>query len=344
MSRIVRSRMYRGHIECGVRFVGYALMVLVTLAGCGRATPGAQAPGTGEPVTLAMGFVPNVQFTPLYVAVERGYFREAGLEVNFDYGMETDLLKLAGTNELQFVVGSGDQVILARSQELPVVYVFNWYRSFPVSVTALQPLESPQDLAGMEVGIPGLYGASYIGWQALLSAAGVDPASVNLVSIGYTQVESLVTGQVDAVVTYAMNEPVQLRAEGHTVYEIQVADYIDLISNGLITNEQTLDERPELVRAVVQAMQRGLQDTLDDPEAAFEVCRQYVPEIDDESAPLQRAVLDAALRFWQAEARNVPLGRSDPAAWQASFDFMREIGMVGADLDVESLYSNEFVE
>jgi len=293
-----------------------------------------------ETVTLAMGYVPNVQFTPLYVAVERGYFQAAGIELSFDYGMEHDLLKLAGTNELQFVVGSGDQVILARSQELPVVYVLNWYRRFPVSVAALEALDSPQDLIGRDVGIPGLYGASYIGWQALLGAAGVDPTAVNLVSIGYTQVESLVTGQVDAVVVYAMNEPVQLRAEGYEVHQIEVADYIDFVSNGLITNEQTIQERPELVRAMVQAMRRGLQDTLDDPDAAFEICRQYVPEIDDESAPLQRAVLEAALRFWQAE----DVGKSDPAAWQTSLDFMRQTGMVEGELDVESLYSNEFVD
>jgi NitT/TauT family transport system substrate-binding protein len=287
-----------------------------------------------------MGYVPNVQFTPLYVAVERGYFREAGIEVSFDYGMEHDLLKLAGTNELQFVIGSGDQVILARSQELPVVYVFNWYRRFPVSVAALHPIDDPQDLVGLDVGIPGLYGASYIGWQALLGAVGVDPTSVNLVSVGYTQVESLVTEQVDAVVVYAMNEPVQLREQGHAVSEIEVAEYIDFISNGLITNEQTIQERPELVRAVAGAMQRGLQDTLDDPDAAFEICRQYVPEITDESAPLQRAVLEAALRFWQAET----LGRSEPPAWQASLDFMREIGMVEGTLQVERLYTNDFVE
>jgi NitT/TauT family transport system substrate-binding protein len=315
-----------------------AVLALLALAGCARSRP--DEPSPTRAVTLAMGFIPNVQFTPLYVAVERGYFTEEGIELTFDYGMEHDLLKLAGTNELQFVIGSGDQVILARSQGLPVVYVANWYRRFPVAVAALEPLDAPQALVGMDVGIPGLYGASYIGWLALLDAVGIEPTSVNLVSIGYTQVESLVTGQVDAVVVYAMNEPVQLRAQGYTVHEIEVADSIDFISNGLITNEQTIEEQPERVRAVANAMRRGLQDTLKDPDAAFEVCRRYVPEITDESAPLQRAVLEAALRFWQADE----LGRSDPAAWQASLDFMREIGMVEGAIDVESLYSNEFLK
>jgi NitT/TauT family transport system substrate-binding protein len=313
------------------------LALLASLAACKTAVP--QAKTELRTISLAMGYIPNVQFTPVYVAVERGYFAEEGLEIAFDYGMENDLLKLVGTSELQFVIGSGDQVILARSQGLPVVYVLNWYRRFPVGVASLQPLESVQDLVGKNVGIPGLYGASYIGWQALLDATGVDPAEINLISIGYTQVESLVTGQVDAAVIYAMNEPVQLRQEGHDVSVIHVSDYIDFVSNGLITNQQTIDQEPELVRAVVRAMLRGLQDTLDDPDAAFAICRKYVPEIDDQSAPLQRAVLQAALDFWRAD----DLGRSNPDAWAASAAFMHKIGMIESEVDPTTLYSNDFI-
>jgi NitT/TauT family transport system substrate-binding protein len=311
------------------------LPLAALLIACAGASP------TPEPrtVTLAMGYIPNVQFTPVYVAIERGYFAEEGITPALDYGMEHDLLKLVGTGEMQFVIGSGDQVILARAQGLPVVYVANWYRRFPVAVAALQPLDGTQDLVGMDVGIPGLYGASYIGWQALLDATGINAEDVNLISIGYTQVESLVTEQVDAAVIYAMNEPVQLRAQGYEVSMIEVDDYIDFVSNGMITNEETIAQQPELIRAMVRALLRGLQDTLDDPDAAFAICRQYVPEIDDDSAPLQRAVLEAALTFWEAEA----LGRSDPDAWAASVAFMQQIGMVSGDLDPRSTYSNDFV-
>jgi NitT/TauT family transport system substrate-binding protein len=312
-----------------------ALFLAAFLVACAGASP------TPEPrtVTLAMGFIPNVQFTPVYVAIERGYFAEDGITVKLDYGMENDLLKLVGTGEMQFVIGSGDQVILARAQGLPVVYVANWYRRFPVAVAALQPLDGPQAVVGMDVGIPGLYGASYIGWQALLDANGIQAEDVNLVSIGYTQVESLVTEQVDAAVVYAMNEPVQLRAQGYEVSMLEVDDYIDFVSNGMITNEETLAQQPELVRAMVRAFVRGLQDTLDDPDAAFAICRQYVPEIDDDSAPLQRTVLDAAIRFWETEV----LGRSDPDAWAASLAFMEQIGMVEDDLEPGDMFSNDFV-
>jgi NitT/TauT family transport system substrate-binding protein len=307
------------------------LIALLISTGCSRPTP--------EPrrVTLAMGFIPNVQFTPVYVAVEKGYFE--GLEIEFDYGMEHDLLKLVGTDEMQFVIGSGDQVILARNQGLPVVYVMNWYRRFPVVVASLKPLDSPQDLIGQRVGIPGLYGASYIGWQALLDAAGIPDSQVNLLSIGYTQVESLVTDQVDAAVVYSMNEPVQLRQQGYDVNLIYVSDYIDFVSNGLITNEKTIQENPELVRTMVQGIVRGLQDTLDDPDAAFEICRRYVPEIDDDSAPLQRAVLQESLNFWRAS----DVGRSNPDAWRTSQAFMHQVGLIDTEVDVSTLFSNDFV-
>jgi len=321
----------------------FFLITAVILSACATPTP------TPEPqqITLSMGYIPNVQFAPFYVAVEKGYFAEEGLKIEFDYGMENDLLKLVGTGERKFVVGSGDQVILARSQGLPVVYVMNWYRRFPVAVASLQELNEPRDLIGKNIGIPGLYGASYIGWLAMLDAAGVDQADVNLTSIGYTQVESLVTGQVDAAVVYAMNAPVQLRHKGYEVNVIPVADYIDFVSNGLITNEETISQEPELVRSVVRAALRGLRDTLDDPDAAFEICRKYVAGIDDESAPLQKAVLEESLNFWRAGDASAKLaaglGLSDPEAWTASQAFMLQIGLIDAEIKVSALFSNDFV-
>jgi NitT/TauT family transport system substrate-binding protein len=230
-------------------------------------------------------------------------------------------------------------VILARNQGLPVVYVMNWYRRFPVAVASLKPIDEPQDLIGQTVGIPALYGASYIGWQAMISVAGLDPADVTLLPIGYTQVENLVTEQVDAAVVYAMNEPVQLRREGYQVSVIPVVDYIDFVSNGLITNEETTAQEPELVRGIVRAALRGLRDTLDDPDAAFEICRGYLPELDEESAPLQRAVLEESLNFWRAE----DLGHSDPTAWAASQAFMRQIGLIETEVAVSSLFTNDFI-
>jgi len=301
----------------------------------------AQAPAPAEEVTLAMGYIPNVQFAPVYVAVEKGFFAEEGIEVKFDYGSETDLLKLVGTGELQFAIGSGDQVILARSQGLPVVYVMNWYRRYPVVVTALadENIRAPEDLVGKTIGIPALYGASYVGWRALLYATGIDPASVSLRVVGYAQVPVMVEKQVQGAVCYIMNEPVQLEQEGYEVDNIPVSDYIDLISNGIITNDQTIQKEPKLVQGMVSAVLRGLEYTLAHPDEAFEIARKFIPEMDTSDVALQRAVLQKSVEVWQGDN----LGETSAASWQASAEFMKAAGFIQEVPDVDSLFTNQFV-
>ena len=315
-------------------------LCLVVVTGCGT-TP--TPPPTASPteVTLAMGYIPNVQFAPFYVAANKGYFADENLEIEFDYGMETDLLNLVGTDALQFAVASGDQVILARSQGLPVVYVMTYFQKFPVAVVSLEgvPLEEPADLIGRSVGIPGLWGASYIGWLALLHAEGIAEQEIPLESIGYTQVASLTEGQVEAAVVYAANEPVQLRQAGYEPHIIYVADYMDLVSNGIITNEKTIAEDPELVAGLVRAVLRGLRYTIDHPEEAFEICLEYVPEAGGENRGTQMAVLQESIKFWESEQ----LGYSDPSAWEASQEFMQQVGLTDVETDVDHMFTTQFI-
>jgi NitT/TauT family transport system substrate-binding protein len=315
---------------------------LVVLSGCSAATsPIPTRPAPPTKVTLAMGYIPNVQFAPFYVAVNQGYFADEHLEIEFDYGMETDLLNLVGTDALQFAVASGDQVILARGQGLPVVYVMTYFQRFPVAVVSLEdvPLEKPEDLIGRTVGIPGLWGASYIGWLALLEAAGIDEGEIKLESIGYTQVASLTENQVDAAVVYAANEPVQLRQAGYKLHIIYVADYMNLVSNGIITNEKTIAEQPQLVAGMVRAVLRGLRYTIDHPEQAFEICLEYVPEAGGENRDTQYAVLQESIKFWQSDK----LGYSDPSAWQMSQEFMLKAGLAETETDPNKMFTNDFI-
>jgi len=316
------------------------VLTLILLQGCVTPTP-TPTPSLRE-VTIAMGYIPNVQFAPFYVAVEKGYFAQEGLMPRFDYGMESDLFKLLGMGQLQFVVGSGDQVILARAQGLPVVYVANWYREFPVCVFSLKGrgLRTPRDLEGKTVGIPGFYGASYIGWKALVYASGLDESRVNLREIGYTQAASVSEGKVDAALGYIVNEPVQLRVAGKEVDVITVSSYFDLVSNGIVTNEKTIAEEPELVKGLVRAFLKGLRYTLEHPDEAFQISLRYIPEISEESKPIQKMVLEEAIKLWEGE----PLGHSDPASWEATERFMRQTGLISVKVDVSRAFTNRFVE
>ncbi len=244
-------------------------------------------------VKLPLGYIPNIQFAPLYVAVEKGYFKDAGIEIEFDYSQETDAVALVGADDLQFAVVSGEQVLLARAQGLPVTYVAAWYQQYPVAVVSKvdQNIKTPADLKGKKIGLPGLYGANYIGLEALLFSAGLTDKDVTLDSIGYNQVEALATDQEQAVSVYTTNEPIQLRAQGYDLNEIRVADYLQLASNGLITNEKTIANNPDLVRRMVKALLQGLADTIANPDEAYTLSKAHIPNLTDADATVQKEVL-----------------------------------------------------
>jgi NitT/TauT family transport system substrate-binding protein len=296
---------------------------------------------TLQKVRLGVGFIPNVQFAPLYVAQEKGFYADEGLEVEIEYGYEHDFVSLAAQGEREFAIASGDQVILARAQGLPITYVMKWYQRYPVALMALasEQISEPQDVEGKKVGLP-LFGTSLVGWKALVYAGNIDESAVSVEDIGFTQVAAIEEGVVDAAMVYIANEPVQLRSEGYNLNVIEVSDYINLVSNGLVVGDQLMADNPELVQRMVRATLRGITDTIANPDQAFEIVRQTVPEITDEMAPTQRKVLDVSIELYGTDRPGV----SKAQAWQESVDFMLETGLLEESVTVDDLYTNKFVE
>jgi NitT/TauT family transport system substrate-binding protein len=288
-----------------------------------------------------MGFIPNIQYAPFYAAVEKGYFRDAGIEIEFDYKFETDGVALVGAGELPFAVVSGEQVLLARAQGLPVTYVAAWYQEYPVSVVAKSEAEVlvPQDLKGKKIGLPGLFGASYIGLRALLNAGKLTEEDVTLDAIGFNQVELVAAGQQDVIVGYAANEPIQLRAQGIAVTEVRVADYAQLASNGLLASEEVIAEDPELVRSFVDAFLKGLKDTIEDPDEAFMLSESYIPNFADLDANVQKKVLATSVEQWKTER----LGYSDPQAWENMQEVLLDMGLISETMDLSKAFTNQFI-
>lgn len=309
---------------------------LILLSACGRAPS-----GNLTQVRLPLGYIPDIQFAPLYLAVQKGYFRDAGIQVTFDYSMETDIAALVGADQIQFGVVSGEQVLLARAQGLPIVYVAAWYQQYPVSVVAKsdQNIRAPSDLRGKTIGLPGLYGANYIGLRALLHAGGLSESDVKLDSISYTQVEVLATDRDQAVSVYTNNEPIQLRTRGYELTELRVADYIQLASNGMITNEKTISENPDLVRRMVKAFLQGLADCLADPAGAYETSKAYVENLAQLDSAVQKQKLATSIELWKAER----LGYSQPKAWESMQTVLLDMGLLAQPQDLSKAFTNDFL-
>lgn len=293
-------------------------------------------------ITINLTYVPNVQFTPFYVAIEKGFFEAEGLKVNLVYGNEADMVALVGSNYQQFMIASGEQVLLSREQELPVVAVANWYKDYPVGVAALKEsgITEPKDLIGKKIGLPGLFGASYIGMEALAGQTGLKSGDYELVSIGFNQVETLVSKTVDAVVVYLANEPVQLRERGYEINVMAVKDSIHLVGNCLVTNESSMANEPELVRSVVKALIQGIQYTAENPDEGWEISQKYVENLTEETAPIQRKVLDESIKLWLLD-RQSEAGQAE--SWSNMMQVLLDIGLMKKAIDLNKVYSNEFL-
>jgi NitT/TauT family transport system substrate-binding protein len=141
------------------------------------------------------------------------------------------------------------------------------------------------------------------------------------------------------VVVYTNNEPIQLRAMGYQIDEIRVKDYAHLVSNGLITNEMTIAQNPDLVRKMNQAFLKGIADTIADPDTAYQICLKYVEGLAQADQAVQKQVLATSIGFWKSDI----LGSSDPTAWQNTQQVLLDMGFLTKPLDVTQAFSNEFL-
>jgi NitT/TauT family transport system substrate-binding protein len=317
------------------------LIFAILLTSCGR-KPAQTPPKELTTIRLPMGYIPSVQYAPFYVADDRGFYAQEGLKIDFDYKFETDGVALVGANQLPFALVSGEQVPLARAQGLPVVYVLSWWNDYPVAVATLanSGIKTASDLKGKKIGIPGLFGASYVGLRAMLDSLGIKEDQVTLDSIGFNQIEALAAGQEDAVVVYANNEPFQLKAQGYPVTVFPVKDFVNLASNGIITNEKTIAENPELVRRFVRATQKGIAAAIDDPAAAYETSKKYVEGLSNADLKTQYDILTASIEYWKSAHPGV----SRPAAWENMQKVLLDMGLLKEPIDLTKAYSNDFVK
>ncbi|MEO0563437.1 MAG: ABC transporter substrate-binding protein [Chloroflexota bacterium] len=340
-----------------------------------------------------MTFVPNVQFSQMYVGIEKGYFADAGFDLELQYGNEPDGVELIALGEREFGLIAGEQVLIARANGRPVVSVYEWWQEYPIVIVTSEGsgIESPADLAGQRIGVPGRFGATYSGLVAFLAANDLTEADINLQEIGFNAPEVVCIGGVVASAVYGNNEPLQIaqRAAAEdcdavdNVRVFPVADYADLVSNGLITSEALATESPERVAAMVEAFDRSVQDVINNPAEAYLLSAPYIenlPLSDDllevltAAAEEQREFLETDpsredidisrdtlrdLLESQFEASELlqmevlletvvlwdaeQLGFAETASWNLTQETLLNMGFMDDPIDVTTAFTNEFL-
>jgi NitT/TauT family transport system substrate-binding protein len=297
-------------------------------------------------INIAMGYIPNVQFAPYYVAVDKGYFEEEGLSVAFDYGMSTDIMSLVAQGLVHFGISDGDQVILAREKGLPVRAVYSMYVKYPVGVVSLKErgISTAASLRGKRVGIPGPYGSNYIGLQIILGSAGLGMKDIVMESIGYTQVENILAGRVDAASVFVNNEAVVLAEMGKETNLIAAHDITPMVSAAIITSDGLIEKDPVLVERFVRAVTRASEYVLAHRGEVMGLLRKHVPTLTGENIAINTKVLLASLDLWtDDDTERNGLGYTSKEDWEKSIRALAVLGMLKTRVSPEECYTDRFI-
>ncbi|WP_062132334.1 ABC transporter substrate-binding protein [Demequina aestuarii] len=325
-----------------------AAVTATTLAACSSApveVDPTDASAEPTPVTVVLDWTPNTNHSGLYLALENGWYADAGLDVTVIEPGETSGLQLIAAGQADFAFSVAEGLLPARAAGADVVSVATVVEHNTSSLLSLTEdgITRPRDLEGKRYGS---YGSELE--QAIISSLvacdGGDPALVEhapLVSndfrIGLTQDEFDATWVFDAWDTVRLGT-----VDGLDVSTIAFRDWFDCIPDWytplLATTAETIDESPETVSAFVEVTARGYAMAMDDPEAAADALMDVAPELDQE--------LVTASARWLADeyaASSEAWGIQEASTWSAFSQWLADGGMLDGDPDVEGAWTNAFL-
>ena len=310
-----------------------ALLLVACQAPAGSATPA----GELRPVTLLLGYRPDVQFAPFYVAQREGHFAAAGLEVTIEHRQAPDVQRLVADGQAEFGVGDATDVMIARTSGIPIRYVSTLYQSFPVALIGAEG-DVPQDpaqLAGMTIGTPGRFGSSWHALTAILEAGGLTVDDVTLREYPqFNQAEGFANGDVDLITGFRNNEPLRIASRGTDPALLTLDELAPLPGPGVIVGDDLLADDPELVRAFTAGVAAAQAEVIADPDIGFAAAEAEVPTI-GEDPDTARAVLDATVELWEGDG--FADGAVDRDLWAAGYETMVRLGFIDGSVEVDEM-------
>ncbi len=317
------------------------MLLAAFLVGCQAAPTPSDAPAELRPVTLLLGFRPDVQFAPFYVAQQEGFYADAGLEVTIEHKQAPDVQRLVADGQAEFGVADATDVMIARTSGIPIRYVSTLYQNFPVALIGEvgDVPTDPEGLAGATIGTPGRFGSSWHALLALLDAGGLTEDDITIREYPqFNQVDGLSNGDVDLITGFVNNEPLRLEARGMEIGTLTVDQDAPLPGPGLIAGDGLLTEDPELVRAFIAATAAAQAAVIEDPDLGFVAAELSVPTI-AEDPEVARAVLGATVELWRGTG--FTNGAIDQELWGTGYETMQRLGFIDGSVPLEEMIAPE---
>jgi putative hydroxymethylpyrimidine transport system substrate-binding protein len=321
------------------------LTAALALTACGSKKDVTTTGGTVDRVDLVLDYLPNADHAPIYAAQQIGAFKAAGLDVRIRTPSDPAApLKLVAAGRADLAISYEPELLLARDKGLRLASVGALVQKPLTSIMSLKgKVKTPKDLAGKRVGTAGIpYQTAYL--KTIARQAGVDPASIHEINVGFNLVPSLLSKKVDATLGAFWNiEGVQLQRQhkAPTIIKMDqagVPTYQELI---FVANTDRLREKGtgSVMRRFLQAVSRGAKAVKADPAVGADALAKADKSLDRAT---QLAQIKATLPAFFPEDPKFPWGYQNADEWKAYGQWMLDNKLVKA-LPRATSITNEFL-
>jgi NitT/TauT family transport system substrate-binding protein len=322
-----------------------ALGAFAAVFGAGLvAAPRAQAQAL-EKITYLFPAPPILpSFAPLQLAKGKGYFKEAGLDVDFQVargGVEVAKMVGAGNAQIGGIVGDGPIMVRANGVPVKIVALFGGKGFMQTVVRDDAGVEKPADLKGKTLTVLSFQDTTYYALIGLLASVGLTQNDVSIQQAGPTGVwESVATGKSQGMA--GVPDWIALvQSTGTKIKVIPTDQYFPHLAQGIAVSDDLIKKNPEMVQKFVTAAMRGMKDVMDDPNKAAEDFVKFVPTWQGKEQVVKDALNYFAKLVYVDQKR---LGEINPDRLAKLQDFYLEKGFIQKKTPVDELYTNQFIK
>ncbi len=300
---------------------------------------------TAEKVTYLFPAPPVLPaFGPIRLAQGKGYFAAAGLDVSFAVGRGgVDVAKQvgAGNAPLGGIVADGPIMVRGNGVPVKIVAVFGGKGFMQLVVREDSGIEKPADLKGKTITVMSFQDTTFYALLGLLASAGLTQNDVDIQAVGPTGVWEFVAAGKSVGMAGVPDWIPPVQAAGVKVKVIPTDEYFPHMAQGIAASDQTIKDKPEMVRKFVKAALHGMKDMMDDPDKAADDFVRFVPEWKGKEGAVKFAFNMYAKLVYPGQKE---LGEVNAARLAKLQEFYVAKGFIQKATPVDELYTNEFIK